>query len=73
MHTHQSLLPSSIYGASSMSTGPGSHGRARSSLLLGKSVSAGRVATPGIDSNWGEVTGLPTRVHWKVIIIITTA
>ncbi|KAI8049965.1 hypothetical protein BDF22DRAFT_162746 [Syncephalis plumigaleata] len=65
IHTHQSSLQSSIYSANSMSNGLGSHGRARSSLLLGKSVSAGRVATPGVDSHWGEVTGLPTRVHWK--------
>lgn len=61
----QSSLQSSMATPTGVAA-PSSHGRARSSLLLGKSVSAGRVATPDIDRTWGEVTGLPTRVHWKV-------
>ncbi|RKP23992.1 hypothetical protein SYNPS1DRAFT_30239 [Syncephalis pseudoplumigaleata] len=65
-YTAHSSLHSPLYGAGAMSTSLGGHSRTRPSALLGKSVSAGRVATPGVDSSWGEVTGLPTRVHWKV-------
>jgi hypothetical protein len=58
----------------SRSTSSGSSGHAlrfsttnltRPSIMSNKNLSTSRIATPSVDSSWGEVTGLPTRLHWK--------
>ncbi|RKP08101.1 hypothetical protein THASP1DRAFT_23846 [Thamnocephalis sphaerospora] len=63
--TRQSWSSSSASSMHNARFSTGSAGRVRPGSLIGKSVSAGRVATPGVDRSWGDVTGLPTRLHWK--------